>query len=316
LILTDPPYFQVKRNAWDNQWPNVEALLAWLDEILVEYWRVLKPSGSLYLFCGSRLAADTEILIRSRLNVKNHIIWAKPSGPWLRTHKPDLRSFFPATERIIFAEHYNAEGFAKNCSGYATKCTELKKQVFEPLINYFKHARETLNISAKAINEATGTQMCSHLFSNSQWQLPNEKQYKQLQDLFTKKSGQLIRQHQDLITEFNVLSQEYGELIVEFDVLKKEYQHLRRPFNVTSDVPYTDLWHFAPVQYYPGKHPCEKPADLLEHIIQSSSRENAVVLDTFMGSGSTAKSCLKLNRQFIGVEMEEGTFLATLDSLQ
>ena len=55
LILTDPPYFQVKKNAWDNQWPNVETFLAWLDEVLVEFWRVLKPSGNLYLFCGSKL---------------------------------------------------------------------------------------------------------------------------------------------------------------------------------------------------------------------------------------------------------------------
>jgi len=70
------------------------------------------------------------------------------------------------------------------------------------------------------------------------------------------------------------------------------------------------------VQYYPGKHPCEKPADLLEHIIQSSRLENAVVLDTFIGSDSTAKACLKLNRQFISVEMEEGTFLTTLGALQ
>ncbi|WP_282604978.1 DNA methyltransferase, partial [Vibrio crassostreae] len=60
LILTDPPYFQVKRNAWDNQWPDVASFLAWLDEVLLEFWRILKPSGSLYLFCGSKLASDTE----------------------------------------------------------------------------------------------------------------------------------------------------------------------------------------------------------------------------------------------------------------
>ena len=315
LILTDPPYFQVKKNAWDNQWPNVETFLAWLDEVLVEFWRVLKPSGNLYLFCGSKLSADTELLVRSRFDVFNHIIWAKPSGVWKRAHKPNLRSFFPATERIIFAGHYDAEGFAKGGSQYATKCNELKQTVFKPLMDYFKNSREVLNVSAKEINDATGTQMCSHWFSYSQWKLPTQKQYEQLQSLFAKKSGVLSRSHIELTNEYRVLNNEYGELLKEYDELKKEYENLRRPFHVTSEVPYTDVWSFAPVQYYPGKHPCEKPADLLEHIISTSSRENAVVLDAFMGSGSTGKACLTLNRKFIGIEMEEGTYMDTVDKL-
>ncbi|MDD9158524.1 site-specific DNA-methyltransferase [Aliivibrio sp. S4TY2] len=312
LILTDPPYFQVKKNAWDNQWPNIETFLAWLDEVSVELWRVLKPSGNLYLFCGSKLAADTELLIRARFDVFNHIVWAKPSGVWKRTHKPHLRSFFPATERIIFAGHYESEGFAKGCSQYATKCTELKKTVFKPLMDYFKNAKDALNISTKEINQATGTQMCSHWFSSSQWKLPTEAQYRQLQELFASKSGQLSKTHSELTNEYQVLHSEYGNLVKEYDELKAEYETLRRPFNVTAEVPYTDVWTFAPVQYYPGKHPCEKPADLLEHIIESSSRENAVVLDAFMGSGSTGKACLTLNRQFIGIEMEEDTYTKTV----
>ena len=269
----------------------------------------MKPSGNLYLFCGSKLAADTELLIRARFDVFNHIVWAKPSGVWRRAHKPHLRSFFPATERIIFAGHYDSEGFAKGCSQYATKCTELKKTVFKPLMDYFKNAKDALNISAKEINETTGTQMCSHWFSSSQWKLPTEVQYKQLQALFASKSGKLSKTHTELTNEYQALHSEYGNLIKEYDELKAEYESLRRPFQVTDEVP------FAPVQYYQGKHPCEKPADLLEHIISSSSRENAVVLDAFMGSGSTGKACLTLDRKFIGIEMEEDTYKSTVNKL-
>jgi len=314
LILTDPPYFQVKKNAWDNQWPDVETFLAWLDEVTLELWRVLKPTGSIYLFCGHKLAADTEILIRQRFNVLNHIIWAKPNGPWRRSCKESLRSFFPATERILFAEHYDAEGHAKGVSGYARKCTELKKETFEPLINYFKNARESLGISAKEINEATGTQMCSHWFSSSQWKLPNKEQYEKLQALFVKHAGELNRSHDELTKEYNDLSKDYQLLTRQYDDLKVEYESLRRPFSVTKDVHYTDVWTFAPVAYYPGKHPCEKPAEMLDHIILSSSREGDVVLDPFKGSGSAGKRCVKLNRNFIGMEMEEGTYLSTVDS--
>ncbi|MER3008544.1 site-specific DNA-methyltransferase [Serratia nematodiphila] len=103
LIATDPPYFRVKSCDWDNQWKSEADYLAWLDALLVEFWRVLKPNGSLYMFCGSRLASDTELLVRQRFDVLSHIVWAKPSGAWKRQHKEGLRAFFPATEHIINA---------------------------------------------------------------------------------------------------------------------------------------------------------------------------------------------------------------------
>lgn len=43
--------------------------------------------------------------------------------------------------------------------------------------------------------------------------------------------------------------------------------------------------------------------------------DNAVMLGAFMGSGSTGQACLKLNRKFIGIEMEEETYVATVDKL-
>mgnify|MGYP002139073694 CR=1 FL=1 len=93
-------------------------------------------------------------------------------------------------------------------------------------------------------------------------------------------------------------------MIKEYDQLKNEYELLRRPFSVSSQVPYTDVWTFKPVPYYTGKHPCEKPSEMLKHIIQTSSRPGQIVLDLFMGSGSTGKVCAQLGRSFIGVELE------------
>lgn len=314
LIATDPPYFRVKSCKWDNQWERESAYLAWLDELLAEFWRVLKPSGSLYMFCGSRLAADTEILVRGRFNVLNHIIWAKPSGPWRRMHKEDLRSYFPATERIIFADHY-AGPFTPKGSTYADKCKTLKQNVFKPLIDYFRLARASLGVSAKAINEATGRQMCSHWFSESQWQLPSAEQYAVLQTLFSRiaaekhQQGILSKPHHDLVEEYQTLNRQYSELSL-------EYESLRRPFAVTADVPYTDVWTFPSVAYYPGKHPCEKPADLMEHIIRSSSRPGDVVADFFLGSGATLKAALKLGRVGIGVELEEERFNQTVEEIK
>ena len=54
-----------------------------------------------------------------------------------------------------------------------------------------------------------------------------------------------------------------------------------------------------------GKHPTQKPIYLLERIILSSTRENNLVLDPFMGSGTTGAVCKKLSRNFIGIEQDK-----------
>ena len=56
------------------------------------------------------------------------------------------------------------------------------------------------------------------------------------------------------------------------------------------------------------KHPTIKNVELLEWLIQISSKENEVVLDMFMGSGSTAVACKNTNRKYIGFEIDEDYF--------
>ena len=56
------------------------------------------------------------------------------------------------------------------------------------------------------------------------------------------------------------------------------------------------------------RHPTEKPVAMIEHLIRCSTQENEVCLDPFMGSCSTGEACIKLNRRFIGVEIESRWF--------
>ena len=53
-----------------------------------------------------------------------------------------------------------------------------------------------------------------------------------------------------------------------------------------------------------GYHPTQKPVALMEWVIKYYSRENDVILDPTMGSGSTGEACRNLNRNFIGIEKE------------
>ncbi|MEK6880005.1 MAG: site-specific DNA-methyltransferase, partial [Nanoarchaeota archaeon] len=54
-----------------------------------------------------------------------------------------------------------------------------------------------------------------------------------------------------------------------------------------------------------NRHPTVKPIYLMEYLIKLVTKENAIVLDPFAGSGSTLIACRKLNRKFIGIEKEE-----------
>ena len=55
-------------------------------------------------------------------------------------------------------------------------------------------------------------------------------------------------------------------------------------------------------------HPTQKPVELLEYLIKTYTNENELVLDNCMGSGSTGVACKNLNRNFIGIELDENYF--------
>lgn len=63
------------------------------------------------------------------------------------------------------------------------------------------------------------------------------------------------------------------------------------------------------------KHPAQKPVKLLEHLIKIASNKGDVVLDPFMGVGSTGIAALKNNRKFIGIEIEKEYFDAAANRI-
>ena len=312
LIATDPPYYKVKGEEWDRQWDTAGGFLSWLDGVLVQFHRVLKPNGSLYLFASPRMAARVEMLIAQRFNVLNRIRWIKDAGWHKKAEKETLRAYLSPWEECIFAEHYGADGYAKGETGYSAKCDELRGFVFEPLRAYLDGERQRAGLDVQDVAEAwrikTGnanrTGMAGHWFSRVQWTLPTADNYAWLRQTLSRLNhgGEYLRR------EYEYLRREYEDLRREYEDLRREYEDLRRPFNVSADVPYTDVWTFRTVQAYKGKHPTEKPVDMMRHIITASSKEGATVLDPFAGSGTTGVACMMEGRNFIGMELDAGYF--------
>lgn len=54
-----------------------------------------------------------------------------------------------------------------------------------------------------------------------------------------------------------------------------------------------------------GKHPNQKPIEMMEELVKILTNEKETVLDICMGSGSTGVACKKLNRNFIGIELDK-----------
>ena len=63
-------------------------------------------------------------------------------------------------------------------------------------------------------------------------------------------------------------------------------------------------------------HSCEKPVPLLTDLILELTDENNIILDCFMGSGSTGEACMSTNRNFIGIELDEHYFDIAKDRLE
>ena len=57
-----------------------------------------------------------------------------------------------------------------------------------------------------------------------------------------------------------------------------------------------------------GGHPTQKPVEVMEWLINRLSNESDLILDPFMGSGSTGVAALNANRRFIGIELDEDYF--------
>ena len=63
------------------------------------------------------------------------------------------------------------------------------------------------------------------------------------------------------------------------------------------------------------EHPTQKPVALMEYLINTYTNEGETVLDFTMGSGTTGVACANLNRDFIGIEMDEDYFRVACDRI-
>lgn len=300
LMPIDGPYHGVKSHGWDNEHANDVAFLNWKRERYAAWKRILAPNGTLYDFASPQMGARVEVVCREFFSIIGNVRWQKPkhSTKAEMFDKSILRTLFPASETIVMAEQRGSDSIALGESRYGAECDKLRGFVFEPLRAYLDGERKRAGFDNKACDAACGNQMSGHYFSRIQWALPTRKNYDKLREAFNAKGGDFLsRPYEELRTQ-------YEELRTQYEELRTQYEGLRRPFNVTPEDQYTDIWTYPTVAYRKDKHPCEKPEAMARDIVRISSRPNDVVLVLFSGSGVFASEALKQGRRVIAVEMD------------
>lgn len=74
----------------------------------------------------------------------------------------------------------------------------------------------------------------------------------------------------------------------------------------------TNLLEFGFRRNEKRTHEAQKPLDLIEYLIKLTTREDQIVLDPFMGSGTTAVAAINVNRKFIGFEINQDFYEKSL----
>jgi DNA modification methylase len=185
----------------------------------------------------------------------------------------------------------------KSVSGRATKNYKMFPNVTESILflvkdnipysrNFLKIRQKELGLTSKEINEALGVKSNG----GGMW------------SIYTGKN----------ICEQFPTKELWGKLqkILQFDL---PYEKISQTFNAEMGI--TDVW--KDIDFYKEErfHPTQKPINLLKRIIKASSNENDVVLDCFMGSGSTGVACINTNRNFIGIELDDNYFKIAEDRI-
>lgn len=87
----------------------------------------------------------------------------------------------------------------------------------------------------------------------------------------------------------------------------------------TKGMPTRDVWDLSIIAGFKGErtgYPTQKPIELLERIVGSCSNPGDLVLDCFIGSGTTAEAAQKLGRRWIGCDINKGAIQTTAKRLQ
>jgi len=286
LAHNDPPYGMKKENEGvlnDNL--NYDDLLEFNKEWIALQFSVLKDNGSWYCWGIDEPLMDIYSNILKpyakdkKLTFRNLITWDKGHG---QSQNSELtRSYATADEKCLFVM-MGVQGFNTNADNYF--------EGWEPIRLHLDGERKKAGFTTDECNKICGkANMTQSAFTKGGFRLILREDYEKLREASNGKA----------------FKREYEEIKREYEEIKREYYATRAYFNNTHDN-MNNVWHFD--RHYKdgseGNHATPKPIPLCERVIKSSCPDDGLVIDSFLGSGSTMVASHQLNRKCYGMELD------------
>jgi DNA modification methylase len=298
MAHNDPPYGMKKENDGvlnDNL--NFEDLLDFNREWIPLQFMHLKDSSSWYCWGIDEPLMDiySEILKpyikKDEMYFRNLITWDKGNGQGQLSNV--RRSFANADEKCLFIM-LGQDGKNRKVDDFY--------EGFENFLNWLKSEKDKSGLSNGQILELTSS-FHTHYWTKSQWAFPTEKDYNAIKNASNGKAFQ----------------KDYNELKKEYDKVKNELYSSRAYFDNIHDN-MNNVWHFSRTSQQErqdtGNHSTPKPLPLCERAIKSSCPDKGLVLDFFLGSGSTMVASHQLKRKCYGVELNPKYCQVIVDRMQ
>ena len=279
------------------------AYLAMMAIRLIELHRVLKPTGSLYLHCDPTASHYLKLLLDGVFgaeNFRNEIIWRR-SG----SHNSVTKQYGPIHDVILF--------YAKDGSFRLNSVLQPHNKAYVEGEFRYEDSRgayrlnEIMAPETRAGDSGKPWQGYDPTPRGRHWAIPEA-----LKKLLPNGGAGLTTQQQ--LDALHALDELYVS-----PAGRPKYK--QRP---TEGVGLQDIWAFQPgtngalyesaaaidedVKWLSNEaeklgYPTQKPVGLLERIILSSTKADAVVLDPFCGCGTAVHAAQKLGRQWIGIDI-------------
>ena len=289
LVHADPPYGMGKEK---DGVENDNLFAEKLDAFQMSWWRSFRPhtqdNGSAYIWGNSeglwRLWYRGGLKDSERLTFRNEIAWDKKTAMGMSS--ADHRQFPTATERCLFFM-IGEQGFNNNADNYWDG--------WEGVRSALEADCKKMGWTPDDIKRICGVGMYSHWFTKSQWTFIPEEHYRKLQSA--------AREHDAFKREHDELKREHDAFKREHDELKREFYATRAYFDNTHDN-MTDVWEFPRVTGEERHgHATPKPVAMICRAIQSSTAQGALIVEPFLGSGTTLIAAEQLGRQCYGMEI-------------
>lgn len=303
VVVADPPY-NIAKAAWDK-WPSVDAYVSDVMAWLLEFSRILKDTGSLWMFHSDmsqlcRIMAESQTL--PGLELRDFIVLYKRNfrtKAWKFAEGSNLRGFFNVNEYLV---HW----FSTPASGSYWKSTGLERvncdpECYKPLKEWYWQKMDQLGLRQKDLAEkyhaVTGKKfyMQRHYFQDSQFLIPTEAVW----DIVFEPLG---------FGPYEYVRKWYEELRTEYEGLRKQYEEKRNFWQPDNE--HCNVWEFPNSLRCAegGFHETSKLVSLYRRILSVSTPQGGRVFDPFLGSGSSRIAAYSLGFDFVGCEIDKTYF--------